>query len=108
MAKSKSQKSKSSSATIGFEQQIWDAACELWGHIPAADYRKIFTGLIFLKYISTAFEKKYKELVEEGDGFEDDPGIISRKSGQKIPKIANLQYYKSKVNYGTKKKGISS
>ena len=43
------------------------------GHIPAADYRKIFTGLIFLKYISTAFEKKYKELVEEGDGFEDDP-----------------------------------
>lgn len=73
MAKSKSQKSKSSSATIGFEQQIWDAACELWGHIPAADYRKIFTGLIFLKYISTAFEKKYAELVAEGDGFEDDP-----------------------------------
>ena len=71
MAKSKS--SKSSSATIGFEQQIWDAACELWGHIPAADYRKIFTGLIFLKYISTAFEKKYNELVEEGDGFENDP-----------------------------------
>ena len=73
MAKSKSPKSKSTSATIGFEQQIWDAACELWGHIPAADYRKIFTGLIFLKYISTAFEKKYNELVEEGDGFEDDP-----------------------------------
>ena len=41
MAKSKSPKSKSTSATIGFEQQIWDAACELWGHIPAADYRKI-------------------------------------------------------------------
>ena len=57
MAKSKSPKTKSSSATIGFEQQIWDAACELWGHIPAADYRKIFIGLIFLKYISTAFEK---------------------------------------------------
>ena len=54
MAKAK--KIKSSSATIGFEQQIWDAACELWGHIPAADYRKIFTGLIFLKHISTAFE----------------------------------------------------
>ena len=33
--------------------------------------------------------------------------IISRKSGQKIQKIANLQYYKSKANYGTKKKGIS-
>ena len=33
--------------------------------------------------------------------------IISRKSGQKIQKIANLQYYKSKANYGTKEKGIS-
>ena len=64
--------SKQSAATIGFEQQIWDAACELWGHIPAADYRKIFTGLIFLKYISTAFEKKYAELVAEGEGFEND------------------------------------
>ena len=65
MAKAKA--SRQNAATIGFEQQIWDAACELWGHIPAADYRKIFTGLIFLKYISTAFEKKYDELVAEGD-----------------------------------------
>ena len=66
-------KTKINTATMGFEQQIWEAACELWGHIPAADYRKIFTGLIFLKYISTAFEKKYNELVEEGEGFENDP-----------------------------------
>ena len=36
-----------------------------------------------------------------------DENIISRKSEQKIQKIANLQYYKSKANYGTKKKGIS-
>ena len=78
MAKTKS--TKSSSATLGFEQQIWDAACELWGHIPAADYRKIFTGLIFLKYISTAFEKKYAELVAEGDGFEDDPDAYEAES----------------------------
>ena len=62
-----------SSANIGFEKQIWDAACVLWGHIPAADYRKVIVGLIFLRYISSAFEKRYEELVEEGDGFEDDP-----------------------------------
>lgn len=60
-------------ANIGFESQIWDAACVLWGHIPAAEYRNIIIGLIFLRYISTAFEKKYMQLVEEGDGFEDDP-----------------------------------
>ena len=59
-------------ANIGFEKQIWDAACVLWGHIPAAEYRKVIVGLIFLRYISNAFEKRYKELVAEGDGFEDE------------------------------------
>ena len=60
-------------ANIGFEKQIWDAACALWGHIPAAEYRKVIVGLIFLRYISSAFDKRYQELVAEGDGFEDDP-----------------------------------
>jgi len=61
-----------SNANIGFEKQIWDAACVLWGHIPAAEYRKVIVGLIFLRYISSAFERKYNELVAEGDGFEND------------------------------------
>lgn len=69
MAKKKDVKS---SAVIGFEQQIWDAACVLWGHIPAADYRKVIVGLIFLRYISNAFDKQYQKLVKEGEGFEDD------------------------------------
>ena len=60
-------------ANIGFEKQIWDAACVLWGHIPAAEYRKVIVGLIFLRYISSAFEKRYNELVADGDGFEDEP-----------------------------------
>lgn len=63
---------ENSNANLGFEKQIWDAACVLWGHIPAAEYRKVIIGLIFLRYISCVFEKKYKQLVEEGDGFEDD------------------------------------
>ena len=60
-------------ANIGFEKQIWDAACVLWGHIPAADYRKVIIGLIFLKYVSGAFEQRYNDLVAEGYGMEDDP-----------------------------------
>lgn len=76
------------SASLGFEQQIWNAACELWGHIPAADYRKIFTGLIFLKYISTAFEKRYNELVKEGDGFEDDPDAYEAENIFFVPQEA--------------------
>ncbi len=34
---------------------------------------KVIVGLIFLRYISSAFEKRYHELVAEGDGFEDEP-----------------------------------
>ncbi len=59
-------------ANLGFEKQIWDAACVLWGHIPASEYRKVIIGLIFLRYISTSFEKRYDELLKEGDGFEND------------------------------------
>ena len=58
---------------IEFEKSLWNAACVLWGHIPAADYRKVIVGLIFLRYISYAFEKRFNELIAEGDGFENDP-----------------------------------
>lgn len=69
--------SAQNNANIGFEKQIWDAACVLWGHIPAAEYRKVIVGLIFLRYISSAFEKHYLKLVNEGDGFEDDRDAYS-------------------------------
>lgn len=62
----------STNANIGFEKQIWDAACVLRGNIDASEYKSVVLGLIFLKYISDRFEAKYKELVEEGDGFEED------------------------------------
>ena len=52
-------------------------------------------------------EKYFRNLLLNIDNGTVKLTIISRKSGQKIPKIANLQYYKSKANYGTKKKGIS-
>lgn len=57
---------------IGFEKEIWDAACVLWGHIPAADYRKVIIGLIFLKYVSGAFEQRYDELCNDEYGDEND------------------------------------
>lgn len=59
-------------ANIGFEKQIWEAACVLRGNIDAAEYKSVVLGLIFLKYISDRFEDKYQQLVEEGDGFEED------------------------------------
>ena len=59
-------------ASIGFEKQIWDAACVLRGNMDASEYKNVVLGLIFLKYISDRFEDKYNELLDEGDGFEED------------------------------------
>ena len=39
-------------SNIGFEKQIWDAACVLRGNIDASEYKSVVLGLIFLKYIS--------------------------------------------------------
>lgn len=75
-------------ANMGFEKQIWDAACVLWGHIPAAEYRKVIVGLIFLRYISSAFETKYEQLVADGDGFEDDKDAYSEDNIFFVPKEA--------------------
>ncbi len=63
---------KKSTADIGFEKQIWEPACVLRGNLDASEYKSVVLGLIFFKYISDRFEDKYKELVEEGDGFEED------------------------------------
>ena len=59
-------------ANIGFEKQIWEAACVLRGNIDASEYKSVVLGLIFLKYISDRFDEKYQELKDEGDGFEED------------------------------------
>ena len=75
-------------ANIGFEKQLWEAACVLWGHIPAAEYRKVIIGLIFLRYISAAFDTRYQELVNEGDGFEDDRDAYTEENVLFVPEEA--------------------
>ena len=73
---------------VGFEKELWDAACALWGHIPAAEYRKVIVGLIFLRYISNAFDRRYLELINEGDGFEDDPDAYAEVNVFFVPEDA--------------------
>lgn len=82
---------KANNTNIGFEAQIWNAACVLWGHIPAADYRKVIIGLIFLRYISSAFEKRYKELVAQGEGFEDEKDAYLEVNVFWVPKEARWE-----------------
>lgn len=59
-------------ADIGFEKEIWRAADKMRGNIDASEYKSVVLGLIFLKYISDKFETKYHQLVDEGEGFEED------------------------------------
>jgi type I restriction enzyme M protein len=64
--------SENNTADVGFEDRIWSAACILRGNMDASEYKHVVLGLIFLKYISDKFEIKYKELLEAGEGFEED------------------------------------
>lgn len=65
-------KKKESTAELSIEDKIWAAAIKLRGNLDASEYRNVVLGLVFLKYISDRFDKRYKELVEEGEGFEED------------------------------------
>jgi type I restriction enzyme M protein len=66
--------SSSNSAFDGLEAQLWAAADALRNNMDAAEYKHVVLGLIFLKYISDAFEAKHAELltlVAEGADPED-------------------------------------
>src|ERR1700741_2984428 len=49
-------------ANLGFEAKLWAAADALRNNMDAAEYKHVVLGLIFLKYISDAFEAKQGEL----------------------------------------------
>ena len=56
MAKDKS--NNSTAVPLGFEAKLWAAADALRNNMDAAEYKHVVLGLIFLKYISDAFEAK--------------------------------------------------
>ena len=58
-------KKNASGANLGFEEKLWQAADKLRGNVDPAEYKHVVLGLIFLKYISDAFEEKYKELTAQ-------------------------------------------
>jgi len=51
--------------TLGFEAELFKAADKLRGNMEPSDYKHVALGLIFLKYISDAFEAKHKALLTE-------------------------------------------
>jgi type I restriction enzyme M protein len=66
----------SGGANLGFEAKMWLAADELRGQVDAAEYKHVVLGLVFLKYISDAFEehratlaKSYPDEAEDRDAY---------------------------------------
>ncbi|MEQ9453176.1 MAG: class I SAM-dependent DNA methyltransferase [Phycisphaeraceae bacterium] len=55
-------KSKPNGASLGFEEKLWFAADKLRGSIDAAEYKHVVLGLLFLKYISDAFQARREQL----------------------------------------------
>ena len=52
------------SKELNFEDRLWKAADALRGNMDASEYRNVVLGLIFLKYVSDAFEEKHQELLK--------------------------------------------
>lgn len=65
MAKGGTTKGNGNGTKLGFEQTLWAAADKLRGHLDAAEYKHVVLGLIFLKYISDAFEARRQQLLSE-------------------------------------------
>jgi type I restriction enzyme M protein len=49
-------------ANLGFESELWRASDALRSNMDAAEYKHVVLGLIFLKYISDAFEEQHARL----------------------------------------------
>jgi|GEM_PF-1716237 len=53
---------KSNGANLGFEEKMWQAADKLRGYMDPSEYKDVVLGLVFLKYISDAFQERYQQL----------------------------------------------
>ena len=74
------------------ENKLWSAAEKMRGAVSVSDYKFIVLGLIFLKYISDSFEDKYKELLAEGEGLEEERDCYIAENIFYVPKKARWEY----------------
>src|SRR5256885_8541296 len=89
--------SNGSAANIGFESKLWAAADALRNNMDAAEYKHVVLGLIFLKYISDAFEAKHAELeAQKAQGANpEDPDEYRAASIFWVPKEARWTHLKA-------------
>src|SRR5213593_2246967 len=100
MAKVRTKKQSSSretGANLGFEAKLWQAADALRNNMDAAEYKHVVLGLIFLKYISDAFEAKHVVLeAQEAQGANpEDPDEYRAQNIFWVPKEARWSHLKA-------------
>ncbi len=92
--------------TLGFEAQLWAAADKLRGNMEPSDYKHVALGLIFLKYISDAFEAKRAALLTEELADPEDPEEYLAENVFWVPKAARWSHLQARAKQSTIGKDI--
>ncbi|MCY4237454.1 MAG: class I SAM-dependent DNA methyltransferase [Rhodospirillaceae bacterium] len=95
-------------ANLGFEAQLWAAADKLRGNMEPSDYKHVALGLIFLKYISDAFEAKRAELLEQELADAEDPEEYLAENVFWVPKEARWSHLQAMARQTTIGKDIDN
>ena len=96
-------KPSKSGATTGYEAELWAMADALRGSMDAAEYKHVVLGLIFLKYISDAFEETQSWLLAEVDegADPDDPDEYRAQDIFWVPPEARWTHLKAQAKQPT-------
>ena len=99
----RSKKTEATGANVGYEAQLWQMADALRGSMDAAEYKHVVLGLIFLKYISDAFEEQHAKLVaEQAKGADpEDPDEYRAQSIFWVPPEARWGHLKAQAKQPT-------
>ena len=93
-------------ANLGFEAQLWAAADKLRGNMEPSDYKHVALGLIFLKYISDAFEAKRADLLQEELADAEDPEEYLAENVFWVPREARWSHLQARAKQPTIGKDI--
>ena len=93
-------------ATTGCEAELWAMADKLRGNMEPSDYKHVALGLIFLKYISDAFEAKQADLLTEELADAEDPEEYLAENVFWVPKEARWSHLQAKAKQPTIGKDI--
>ncbi len=94
-------KKPNNGANLGFEQKLWQAADKLRGNMDAADYKHVVLGLIFLKYISDAFQERYNQLKAEPHADPEDRDEYAAENVFWVPKEARWPHLQDSAKQTT-------